>query len=271
MKINTEKSKIMLFNFSKSWDLPPDYSFSNQNILEIVKEDKLLGVTIQSDLKWQSNTNMIYRKAMSRMWLLRRMKILKIDEKTILDYYLKEIRPLAEHAVVVWNSGLTKGQVYQLEKIQKVALYIILEDKKMSYSEACDTFQLKILADRRTDLCTNFALKLARGNYKNEFFTFLPENNRTRSKTKVVKENNPRTSRAENAPHNYLSRLLNQNGEKLEIEQTVFSPHDRLFVKPLTKYKSFKKSNAKYIGLSGKVSQRTPYKALQNRVKFKRA
>ena len=152
---------------------------------------------------------------MSRMWLLRRMKILKIDEKTILDYYLKEIRPLAEHAVVVWNSGLTKGQVYQLEKIQKVALYIILEDKKMSYSEACDTFQLKTLADRRTDLCTNFALKLARGNYKNEFFTFLPENNRTRSKTKVVKENNPRTSRAENAPHNYLSRLLNQNAEKL--------------------------------------------------------
>ena len=85
----------------------------------------------------------------------------------------------------------------------------------MSYSEACDTFQLKTLVDRRTDLCTNFALKLARGNYKNEFLTFLPENNCTRSKTKVVKENNSPTSRAENAPHNYLSRLLNQNAEKL--------------------------------------------------------
>ena len=70
MKINHEKSKIMLFNFSKNWDFPPEYSFSNQNILEVVKEEKLLGVTIQSDLKWQSNTNMIYRKAMSRMCVL---------------------------------------------------------------------------------------------------------------------------------------------------------------------------------------------------------
>ena len=70
-------------------------------MLEVVREDKLLGITIQSDLKWHSNTNMICRRAMSRMWLLRRMKSLKIEERIILDYYIKEIRPVAEHGVVV--------------------------------------------------------------------------------------------------------------------------------------------------------------------------
>ena len=215
MKIKAAKSKIMVFNFSKKWDFPPEYLFSDKQMLEVVREDKLLGINIQSDLKWHSNTNMICRRAMSRMWLLRRMKSLKIEERIILDYYIKEIRPVAEHGVVIWNSGLTKGQVHQLEKIQKVAFYIILEDKKVSYEEACEYFNLKTLAGRRTDLCTNFALKLARSQYKHDFFTFLPENSRSRYKTKVVKVNFTRTSRAENAPHNYLSRLVNKNAERL--------------------------------------------------------
>ena len=62
-----------------------------------------------------------------------KMKYLKIDESIILDYYIKEVRPVVEHGVAVWNSGLTKGQVFQLEKVQKVAFYIILEDKRISY------------------------------------------------------------------------------------------------------------------------------------------
>ena len=54
------------------------------------------------------------------------VKQLKLDYQTILDFYLKEIRPLTEHDVVVWNSGLTKNQSNDLEKIQKVAFKIIL-------------------------------------------------------------------------------------------------------------------------------------------------
>ena len=69
---------------------------------------------------------------MSKMWLLRRLKRLNLDVDLILDFYLKEIRPLAEHGVAIWNSGLTKGQVADLEKIQKIALKIILEDNYIS-------------------------------------------------------------------------------------------------------------------------------------------
>ena len=37
-----------------------------------------------------------------------------------------------EHGVAIWNSGMTKGQVADLEKIQKIALKIILEDNYIS-------------------------------------------------------------------------------------------------------------------------------------------
>ena len=52
--------------------------------------------------------------------------MLKLEPIIILDYYVKEIRVLGEQGVPIWNSGLTKGQVKDLEKIQKVALTIIL-------------------------------------------------------------------------------------------------------------------------------------------------
>ena len=74
---------------------------------------------------------------------------MKLENNVICDYYLKEIRVLAEQAVAVWNSGLTKGQVNDLEKIQKIALKIILEDDYRSYDLACNFFNLKPLTEQR--------------------------------------------------------------------------------------------------------------------------
>ena len=62
------------------------------------------------------------------MWLLRRLKQLKLGYQTILAFYLKHFRPFSEYGVVVWNSGLTKNQSNDLKKIQKVAFKIILGD-----------------------------------------------------------------------------------------------------------------------------------------------
>ena len=118
--------------------------------------------------------------------------------------------------------ALPWGKPDNLKKIQKVALHIILDDQKTSYQEKCQSLNLMTLAERRTELCINFAIKLAKSNLRSEFFTFLPECKRTRSKNKIVRENLTCTKRTENAPHNYLSRLLNQNSEKLLRRTWIF-------------------------------------------------
>ena len=41
---------------------------------------------------------------------------------------MKEIRPLLEFGVPIWNSGLTKAQAGNIENIQKVALKSIMDD-----------------------------------------------------------------------------------------------------------------------------------------------
>ena len=117
MKINESKSQIMIFNKSRKYDFPPEYSFANNVILEVVEKTRLLGIILTSDLRWEANTLFICTKAMAKMWLLRRMKTMKMDPQIIFDYYIKEIRVLGEQGVSIWNSGLTKGQANDIEKI----------------------------------------------------------------------------------------------------------------------------------------------------------
>ena len=216
MKINENKSKIMIFNKSKNYDFQPEFSFSSGKNLEVIEQTRLLGVELTTDLRWTQNTASIFKKAMSKMWLLRRMKNMHLEEKIICDYYIKEIRVLAEQAVAVWNSGLTKGQINDLEKIQKVALKIILGDKYYSYSTACHYFSLKSLSDRRLELCTKYAIKLYKSDRCEQFFD-LPKVNTRCDNLVIISQS--RTKRCYNAPHNYLARLVNENKHKIKKKQ----------------------------------------------------
>ena len=207
----------MLFNFSKTIDFQPEFAFSNGEIWNVVEETKLLGVVINSNLKWHSNTLNIVKKAMSRMWLLRRMKHIKLDNSFIFDYYIKEIRPVAEFGAVVWHSGLTTSQKSDIERIQKVAMKIILADSYVSYTRACAVFNVQTLDQRRVRLCTKFAVKVYNSNRRRQFFEPAIVSERTRSKKPVVKEEVTRTKRCYSAPHNYLARLVNSNQDKLKV------------------------------------------------------
>ena len=72
LKINKSKSKIIIFNSSKKYAFPPEYSFSNGEILEVVDSTCLLDVTISANLRWEANTKNIQKKAMAKMWLMRK-------------------------------------------------------------------------------------------------------------------------------------------------------------------------------------------------------
>jgi hypothetical protein len=139
--------------------LPPELSFSDGINLEYVPHIKLVGVMVSDDLRWQKNTQYICQKNMQRMWTLRRMKILNLDEEHILDTYTKEIRSILELAVPVWHSGLTVKQSRDIERVQKTALLIILGEHFVNYEVTCTLMEIEHLAMRHEKLCLNFAEK----------------------------------------------------------------------------------------------------------------
>ena len=121
----------------------------------------------------------------------------------IFDVYTKEVRSLLELAVPVWHSGLTLHQATQIERVQKTALKIILEDDYITYNEACSFLDVVTLDTRRDQLCLNFAKK----EHKKEHSLFSKHNISLdlRTKPKKVQEYKCRTK--SNMP--YLTRLLN--------------------------------------------------------------
>ena len=213
LRIKEKKTNIMKFNFAKIHDFPPEMSINGFNDnLEVITETKLLGVIITNDLRWSANTEYICAKAYKKMWILRRMKVLDVEPTVICDVYVKEIRSLLELAVPAWHSGLTKQQAADIERVQKVALYIILSDCstgqcEYTYDMALVILELEPLETRRDKLCLSFATKSLKSRHSDMFVTNGSQHD-TRERPRYFEEM-ANTRRYYNSPLNYLTRLLN--------------------------------------------------------------
>ena len=161
MKINQEKSKVMLFNTSYKNDFQPQLEIDGV-LLEVVEKMKLLGVIITNDLKWKENTEYITKKAYSRMWLIRRLKQSGASISALLDIYTKHVRSVVEFASVVWHSSLTQENTTAIERVQKSAFAVILGSRYESYDGACELLSMKKLSNRRDTLALKFATKASK-------------------------------------------------------------------------------------------------------------
>ena len=208
MKINQKKTKLMLFNSSKTNDCQPEFKIDGVEI-EVVKQMKLLGVIITDDLKWHENTTNITKKAFSRLWVLRRLKNMGASKATLVDIYNKQIRSVVEYASVVWNAGLTKDNRNQIERVQKSAFSVILGNKYNSYEEACSELKMKTLVDRRKELALKFAKKASSHPIHQTWFVKNQESN-TRLKKSTFKPVCGRTERFLKSAIPYLTSLLNE-------------------------------------------------------------
>ena len=77
------------------------------------------------------------------------------------DVFLKQIRSVLEFGVPVWNSGLTKEDSYDIERIQKSFMHIVLDERYLNYASALDIMGMESLAER-IQICKNFAIKAAK-------------------------------------------------------------------------------------------------------------
>ena len=212
MRINVDKTKVMLFNTSRILDFQPEIMFpKSDNFLDVVEQTRLLGLQVTTDLMWSEHSKYIIKRANSKLWMLRRMKILNVDPYIILDFYFKEIRSICEMACQVFHSGLTQRQSSDIEMIQKKALRIILGNSYVSYEVACTLMSAEPLSDRRETQCLKFIQKAVKKGLHSDIFKLAPRIRATRSSNKKLVEYTCNTKRYFNSPLVYLSRLYNEN------------------------------------------------------------
>ena len=158
MKLNDKKTNVMIYNFTYKFQFSTRLYIEN-TLLEIINETKLLGTTLTTNLCWTKNTKILIKKAYARMQILRNLYEFNAPLADLVLIYIIYIRTYLEQSCVVWHSSLSQENSTNIERVQKVALRIILKEGYIDYKEALKTSKLKTLSERREDLCLDFALQ----------------------------------------------------------------------------------------------------------------
>ena len=215
MLINEKKTKTIIFNYTDNYQFTTRLSINDNNI-EVIDSTRLLGTIISRDLRWDLNTAAIVKKANARMQLLRKVAGFGASVDDLKIIYILFIRSLLEQSATVWHSRLTEENSNDLERVQKSAMKIILQEKFIGYKNALNKLDLPTLSDRREQLCLSFALKCVKHPKTLKMFPLNDKtheiNTRNREKYEVQHAN---TERLKMSSIIYMQNLLNQHEAKI--------------------------------------------------------
>ena len=163
MKLNLKKCKEMQLDFRINKTEVPSLTVDSIT-MEKVSTFKLLGVWIDDNLKWQTNTDRIIKKAVKRLLLLKTLKKYGASETDMKRFYASVIIPVLEYGAQVWHGGLTKSQSNNIERIQKRALRIVYSEK--DYDKLLRMAGLKSLYERWCDMCIELIRQMSQADHK---------------------------------------------------------------------------------------------------------
>ena len=209
MVLNPKKTKHMIVNFCSSYKFKTRIEVEN-SLVDQVNQTKLLGVIISDDMSWNENTRELVKKAYKRMIILRKLQEFKVDRKDLVKIYFQFIRSAVEQSSVVWSSSLTQSDLDSLERIQKVALRIILQNDYISYKNALIVLTLPSMEERYNKLLYNFAIKCVKNPKTSDIFPRNDTSERLRH-TEPFSVPMARKERLFKSAVPTMARILNKN------------------------------------------------------------
>ena len=147
MALNPKKDKEVAVCFPSPRGTPPISSDCKQQGFR----SKVLGVTIQSNLKWDLHVNEVVSKGSKRLHIPRVLKRSGVPSLELLRVLFAVIRSVLEYCCPVWHSSLSDQLLDRIKRVQKRALRIIYP--ALHYHEALEISRCTTLHTRREALC----------------------------------------------------------------------------------------------------------------------
>ena len=168
MALNESKSFYIIYSRSRQ-EFTTRLNLNGKH-LEKLSVIKLLGIWLDEDISWNTNTKEICKRAFSRLSMLSRLKYAGIPREDLLLIYKLFIRSTAEYCSVVFHSALTQEQTKKIELIQSTSLKIILGCEYTNYESALKICSLDTLYQRRSDRMFNFVIKCTQDKFNKKPF-----------------------------------------------------------------------------------------------------
>ncbi|CAG2249633.1 unnamed protein product [Mytilus edulis] len=149
LKFNAAKCKVLHINPDN--DLQYRYTMLDESgnfiCIITVNEEKDLGVTFESNLKFEKHISDIYNKA-QRVLSLIHHSFDYMDQDMFLTIYKSIVRPLLEYATCVWSPYLKKD-IRKLESVQRRATKLVKNICHLNYEDRLRSLGLPTLEYRR--------------------------------------------------------------------------------------------------------------------------
>ena len=98
-----------------------------------VKEIKFLGITIDNQLKFETHYQKVINKMKSGIAALNFVKFL-LPTKTKIQIFNGLIKPHYEYSSIIWSRNLNKKQIQQILTLQKKAIRLVFQAKRLSHT-----------------------------------------------------------------------------------------------------------------------------------------
>ena len=143
----------LFFNISKCKSLHlggfnPKYTYQmNSQPIEQVSNEKDLGITIDSLMKFHIQTSLVTSKALRTVGIIKK-SFVSLTKETFLCLYKAIIRPQLEYGNVIWGPFSVLDQA-KVERVQRRATKLVPSIKHLSYQQRLEVLNLPSLKYRR--------------------------------------------------------------------------------------------------------------------------
>jgi hypothetical protein len=204
----------MIFNFTEKYQFTTRLQLKNENI-DVINSTRLLGTILSDDLGWDKNTANLVKKANARMELLRKVASFGTPQDDLKTIYILFIRSILEQSATVWHSSLNEDNCSDLERVQKSAIKVILQDEYKGYQNGLAQLGIEDLKSRREYLCLEFAKKCVKSKKLQHMFPKTKKEHKMNTRNEdVYLVQHANTGRLQDSAIIYMQKLLNVDLKK---------------------------------------------------------
>ena len=148
MLLNPSKTECMIIATRQKHQLAPlnlNLSIQNDPVTQVA-EHRLLGVTIDNQLRWQAHINKVCKSVSRNLYLLSKLKQYVGSDARML-FYNAHVRSHIDYASTIWD-GSSEVHLKRLNALNRRAAKYILPDQTLSTDEKLQKLKILPLSKR---------------------------------------------------------------------------------------------------------------------------